>query len=47
MLEAADQDTLDPDQLSFTHAVRVVRRKLAAPPVFSPSEAPATPSPTA
>ena len=38
MLEAAGQDTLDPDQLSFTHAVRVVRRKLAAPPVFSPSE---------
>jgi hypothetical protein len=37
MLEAAGQDTLDPDRLSFTHAVRVVRRKLAAPPVFSPS----------
>jgi len=44
MLEAADQDTLDPDQLSFTHAVRVVRRKLAAPPVFSPSAAPLPPS---
>jgi hypothetical protein len=40
MLEAADQDTLDPDDLSFTHAVRVVRRKLAAPPVFSPSASP-------
>lgn len=44
MLEAADQDTLDPDRLSFTHAVRVVRRKLAAPPVFSPSAAPPPPS---
>jgi hypothetical protein len=43
MLEAADQDTLDPDELSFTHAVRVVRRKLAAPPVFSPSAAPTPP----
>ena len=37
MLEAAEHDTLDPDQLSFTHAVRVVRRKLAGPPVFPPS----------
>jgi hypothetical protein len=46
MLEAADQDTLDPDQLSFTHAVRVVRRKLASPPVFPPSAAPRPPSPT-
>jgi len=45
MLEAAGQDTLDPDQLSFTHAVRVVRRKLAAPPVFPPSAAPRTPPP--
>lgn len=36
MLEAADHDTLDPDQLSFTHAVHVVRRKLAGPPVFPP-----------
>lgn len=44
MLEAASRDTVDPDQLSFTHAVRVVRRKLAAPPVFSPS-APTPPSP--
>jgi hypothetical protein len=44
MLEAADQDTLDPDNLSFTHAVRVVRRKLATPPVFSPSAAPPPPS---
>jgi hypothetical protein len=43
MLEAADQDTLDPDQLSFTHAVRVVRRKLASPPAFSPSASSPTP----
>jgi hypothetical protein len=45
MLEAADQDTLDADRLSFTHAVRVVRRKLATPPVFSPSAAGSTASP--
>jgi hypothetical protein len=37
MQEAAQRDGLDPDQLSFTHAVRVVRRKLAAGPAFSPS----------
>jgi hypothetical protein len=45
MLEAADHDTLDPDQLSFTHAVRVVRRKLAGPPVFPPSAPSPSPSP--
>lgn len=44
MLEAANHDTVDPDQLSFTHAVRVVRRKLAAPPVFPPSASPSSPS---
>jgi hypothetical protein len=44
MLEAAGQDTLDPDDISFTHAVHVVRRKLAAPPVFSPSAPPSPPS---
>lgn len=37
MLEASQHDALDPDQLSFTHSVHVVRRKLAHPPVFSPS----------
>lgn len=36
---AATHDTLDADRLSFTHAVHVVRRQLAAPPVFSPSAA--------
>jgi hypothetical protein len=39
MLEASQHDALDPDQLSFTHSVHVVRRKLAHPPVFSPSTA--------
>jgi hypothetical protein len=39
MLEASQHDALDPDQLSFTHSVNVVRRKLAHPPVFSPSAA--------
>jgi len=45
MLEAAQHDTLDPDDLSFTHALRVVRRKLAAPPVFSPSASRSSPPP--
>lgn len=36
MLQAANQAALDPDRLSFTHAVRVVRRKLAHRPAFSP-----------
>jgi len=36
MLEAAGQDTLDPDRLSFTHAVRVVRRKAGRPASFFP-----------
>lgn len=47
MLEASQHDALDPDRLSFTHSVHVVRRKLAHPPVFSPSATrpapPATP----
>ena len=37
MNEAAQGEGLDPDRLSFSHAVRVVRRKLAAGPAFSPS----------
>lgn len=36
MLQAARKAALDPDRLSFTHAVRVVRRKLADRPAFSP-----------
>ena len=36
MLKAARQAELDPDRLSFTHAVRVVRRKLAARPASPP-----------
>jgi hypothetical protein len=36
MLKAAVQAELDPDRLSFTHTVRVVRRKLAARPAFPP-----------
>lgn len=38
MHEAALQKKLDPDNLSFIHAVRVVRRKIAAFAAFSPSE---------
>jgi hypothetical protein len=45
MLEAAGHDALDLDRLSFTPAVRVVRRKLAGPPVFPPSASPSSPSP--
>jgi IS4 transposase len=37
MSEAAQAEGLDPDRLSFTHAVRVVRRKRAAGPTFCPS----------
>ncbi len=37
MHEAALKGDIDPDKLSFVHAVRVVRRKLANPLAFSPS----------
>ncbi len=37
MHEAAIRGEIDPDKLSFVHAVRVVRRKLANPIAFSPS----------
>lgn len=40
MHEAALKADLDPDQLSFLHAVRVVRRKLAALHAIPPSAAP-------
>jgi len=36
MNEAAMRQNLDPDRLSFTHAIRVIRRKLAAMPALSP-----------
>jgi hypothetical protein len=36
MNEAALRQNLDPDRLSFTHAIRVIRRKLAAMPALSP-----------
>ena len=38
MLEAALRGDRDPDELSFLHAVRVVRRKIVATIAFSPSE---------
>lgn len=34
MCRAAQGAQLDPDRLSFTHSVRVLRRKLARPPAF-------------
>lgn len=37
MCRAAQGAHLDPDRLSFTHRVRVLRRKLAHPPAFPPS----------
>jgi hypothetical protein len=37
MNESALRQNLDPDRLSFTHAIRVIRRKLAAMPAFFPS----------
>ena len=39
MHEAALKADTDPDQLSFLHAVRVVRRKIAAPHAIPPSVA--------
>ena len=36
MCRAAHGAQLDPDRLSFTHSVRVIRRKLAHPPAFPP-----------
>ena len=38
MHEAALKAAQDPDRLSFLHAVRVVRRKLAVYPAIPPSE---------
>ena len=37
MHEAALQEDIDPDELSFIHAVRVIRRKLPAAVAFPPS----------
>jgi len=39
MNEAALSQRLDPDRLSFTHSIRVVRRKLAATPTSPPLNA--------
>lgn len=39
MHEAALKADVDPDRLSYVHAVRVIRRKLAGCPAFSPSAA--------
>lgn len=39
MHEAALREGIDPDELSFVHSVRVVRRKLAAFHAFPPSQA--------
>lgn len=36
MNEAAQHQNIDPDRLSFTHSLRVIRRKLAATPPLSP-----------
>jgi hypothetical protein len=38
MHEAALKADLDPDRLSFLHAVRVIRRKMAVYPAIPPSE---------
>lgn len=38
MCRAAQGAQLDPDRLSFTHSVRVLRRKLARPPAFPPQQ---------
>jgi hypothetical protein len=38
MREAADQAELDPDRMSFTRTLRVVRRQVTGQAAFSPSE---------
>jgi hypothetical protein len=43
MHEAALQAKIDPDELSFVHAVRVVKRKILTAGSFPPSGEPATP----
>lgn len=43
MHEAALQADLDPDELSFVHAVRVIKRKILTAGSFSPSGEPAAP----
>jgi hypothetical protein len=37
MTEAALQRDIDPERLSFTHAINVIRRKTIAQRVFSPT----------
>jgi hypothetical protein len=37
MAEAADQAELDPDRLSFTRALNIVRRQVTAQAAFPPS----------
>lgn len=36
MHEAALQQNIDPDRLSFTHTIQIIRRKLVSMPAFSP-----------
>ena len=43
MHEAALKADLDPDQLSFLHSVRVLRRKISGPVSFSPAGDPSDP----
>ena len=38
MQNAAHRQSRDPDRLSFTHSIRVIRRKLATAPALSPKE---------
>lgn len=38
MLQAAGTQELDPDRLSFTHATRVIKRRMPQAAAFSPSE---------
>jgi IS4 transposase len=40
MTEAADQAEIDPDRLSFTRSLNVIRRQVTSQAGFSPSETP-------
>ncbi len=45
MAEAADTVDMDPDRISFTPTLHVVRRRITDPAVFSPHKPKRTPPP--
>ena len=45
MAEAADTVDMDPDRLSFTRTLNIVRRRITDPAAFSPQQQKDTPPP--